>query len=147
MVEQNPGTVNGSSHRPTPRVRCCTLGVDLIATEGLSLLRSARKGKKLSDNIHVFHNEAESRFEVRQEGHRAELTYQRSGKEILFTATWVPAALEGRGIAGALVRSGLDYAREQQLTVEPLCPFVKSYIGRKPEYQGLVKQESTGGFA
>ena len=93
----------------------------------------------MSDNVHVVHNEAESRFEVLQEGHRAEL--------ILFTATWVPAALEGRGIAGALVRRGLDYAREQQLTVEPICPFVKGYIERKPEYQGLVKQESTGGFA
>ena len=101
----------------------------------------------MSDNVHVVHNEAESRFEVLQEGHRAELTYQRSGREILFTATWVPAALEGRGIAGALVRRGLDYAREQQLTVEPICPFVKGYIERKPEHQGLVKQESTGGFA
>ncbi len=101
----------------------------------------------MSDTVHVFHNEAESRFEVLQEGHRAELTYQRSGREILFTATSVPSALEGRGIAGALVRRGLDYAREQQLTVQPICPFVKGYIERKPEYQGLVKQDSTGGFA
>jgi predicted GNAT family acetyltransferase len=81
------------------------------------------------------------------DGHLAELDYQRTGNEILFTHTGVPSALEGRGIGSALARAGLEYARAEGLTVVPLCPFVRSYIDRKPEYQPLVKQASSGGFA
>jgi len=101
----------------------------------------------MSTAVEVVHNEAQNRFEVTQEGHLAELDYQRVGAEIIFTHTGVPAALEGRGIAGALVKTGLNYARDHGLAVVPICPFVKGYIERKPEYQALVKQESSGGFA
>ena len=101
----------------------------------------------MSTAVEVVHNEAQSRFEVSQDGHLAELDYQRTGNQILFTHTGVPAALEGRGIAGALVKTGLNYARDHGLEVVPLCPFVKGYIERKPEYQALVKQQSSGGFA
>ncbi|GIK74278.1 MAG: N-acetyltransferase [Chloroflexota bacterium] len=101
----------------------------------------------MSTAVEVVHNEAKNRFEVSQEGHLAELDYQRTGAQIIFTHTEVPPALEGRGIAGALVKTGLNYARDHGLEVVPLCPFVKGYIERKPEYQALVKQESSGGFA
>lgn len=97
--------------------------------------------------VEVVHNAAQHRFEVSQEGHLAELDYQRVGNEIIFTHTGVPAALEGRGIGGALAKAGLTYARDNSLEVVPLCPFIKGYIERKPEYQPLVKQASSGGFA
>ncbi|MBK8799927.1 MAG: N-acetyltransferase [Anaerolineales bacterium] len=93
------------------------------------------------------HNEAQTRFEFAQEGQLAVLDYRRVGNQILFTDTHVPAELEGRGIGSALVKAGLNYARDNQVEVVPLCPFVKSYIERKPEYQPLVKQSSSGGFA
>ena len=101
----------------------------------------------MSTAVEVVHNAAQSRFEVSQDGHLAELDYQRVGNEIVFTHTGVPAALEGRGIAGALVKAGMNYARDNGLAVVPICPFVKGYIERKPEYQALIKQESSGGFA
>ena len=49
--------------------------------------------------------------------------------------------------AAALAKASLAYARENSLEVVPLCPFVRSYIERKPEYQDLVSKASTGGFA
>lgn len=101
----------------------------------------------MSTPVDVVHNEQQSRFEVSQEGQLAILEYRRVGNQILFTHTGVPSALEGRGIGGALAKRGLDYARDQKLEVVPLCPFVRGYIERKPEYQSLVKQESSGGFA
>jgi predicted GNAT family acetyltransferase len=100
----------------------------------------------MSTAVEVVHNEAQNRFEFSQDGHLAELDYQRVGAEIIFTHTSVPSALEGRGIAGALVKTGLNFARDHELEIVPLCPFVKGYIERKPEYQALVKQESSGGF-
>lgn len=96
--------------------------------------------------IKVTNNEAAHRFEVVEEGHLAELDYQRQGNRIVFTHTGVPAALEGRGIGGALARAGLEFARANDLQVVPLCPFVRSYIERKPEYQPLVSATTSGGF-
>ena len=64
--------------------------------------------------------------------------YDRDGDRIVFTHTLVPASLEGRGIASVLARTALDDARSRHLRVVPLCPFVRDYIERHPEYQELV---------
>ena len=52
--------------------------------------------------------------------------------------TEVPVELEGRGIAGRIVKTALDHARSQNLVVLPLCPYAKAYIGRHPEYRDLL---------
>ena len=93
----------------------------------------------------VIHDEAGHRFTV-TEGATAELTYRTTSNQIVFLHTEVPPEMEGRGIGSALARAGLDYARQQGMEVIPLCPFVRSYIERKPEYQSLVRS-SSGGFA
>lgn len=93
----------------------------------------------MSDEYTVQHNAEEKRFEVRLHGRTAELTYQLANERIIFTHTGVPTALEGKGIGGALAKAGLTYAETHNLGVVPLCPFVKAYIQRHPEYQPLVK--------
>ena len=50
----------------------------------------------------------------------------------------MPEALSGRGIAGEIVKFGLDHAREKKLTVVPQCSYVAAYIKRHPEYQDLL---------
>ena len=84
----------------------------------------------------VTHEPEKHRFVVVQDGETAELTY-RGGTDgqIVFTHTGVPTALEGRGIASALAKTGLEYTRANNLEVVPLCSFVRGYIERKPEYQ------------
>lgn len=52
--------------------------------------------------------------------------------------TEVPEALEGRGIAGRIVRFALDDVRARGLKAVPRCPYVAGYISRHPEYQDLV---------
>ena len=94
----------------------------------------------------VVHDSDGERFIVTVDGETAELVYRKTGSQIVFMHTGVPAALEGRGIGSALAKTGLEYARAEGLEVVPLCPFVRGYIERKPEYQGLV-QKSSGGFA
>jgi len=51
----------------------------------------------------------------------------------------VPAAVNGRGHGSTLVKGVLDIARTQGLKVVPVCPFVKAYIDRHPEYADLLK--------
>ena len=90
------------------------------------------------DNLTVTHNPEEKRFEIRVESHLAELKYRMQGERIVFTHTGVPKALEGRGVGSRLVRTGLEYAREQGLKVVAHCSFVAAYLKRHPEYQHLT---------
>jgi predicted GNAT family acetyltransferase len=39
------------------------------------------------------------------------------------------------------VRAALDFARDKQLRVVPLCPFVAGYLRRHPEYQDLLSSD------
>jgi predicted GNAT family acetyltransferase len=64
--------------------------------------------------------------------------YRRQGDVLLLTHTEVPPALEGRGIAAALVKAALDWARAEGLRVRPLCSYVVTYMRRHPETQDLL---------
>ncbi|HZB70890.1 MAG TPA: GNAT family N-acetyltransferase [Acidimicrobiales bacterium] len=56
----------------------------------------------------------------------------------VFTHTEVDDAYEGQGVGGTLVRGALDDVRRRGAQVVPLCPFVRSWIERHPDYQDLV---------
>lgn len=60
------------------------------------------------------------------------------GEKIIIEHPEVPVELEGKGIAGRIVRTALDCACAQKLKVMPLCPFIAGFIHRHPEYQDLV---------
>ena len=89
------------------------------------------------DSLEVLHQQDRSRFEILIGEYVAELDYRLKGNIITFTHTGVPPALEGNGIGSLIVRAGLDYAREQDYKVVPLCSFVDAYMRRKPEYADL----------
>lgn len=64
--------------------------------------------------------------------------YQRTGRLIVLTHTEVDERHAGEGIGSALAAGALDGARALGLAVVPLCPFIRAYIGRHPEYADLV---------
>ena len=88
----------------------------------------------------ITHNAEQQRFEVRAEGWLCRLDYQMhdEGKVAHFVHTEVALAVEGRGIAAALVRAALEWAQAQNLKVVPRCSFVQSYIKRHPQWAQLV---------
>jgi predicted GNAT family acetyltransferase len=60
---------------------------------------------------------------------------------IVFTHTEVDPGFEGKGVGAAIARFALDDVRDtSQRKVMPLCPFIKGWIGRHPEYISLVKR-------
>ena len=67
-----------------------------------------------------------------------ELTYRLEPGVVLLAHTEIQPSLRGRGLATRLVRSALEDIRRQGLKVTPLCPFVRAFIGRYPEYEDLV---------
>jgi predicted GNAT family acetyltransferase len=89
-------------------------------------------------SVDVTNNTELSRYEARVDGELAGFsTYTLRGSDIVFTHTEVH--LEGKGVGGTLVREALDDVRRNgTLKVVPLCPFVKAYIEKHPEYADLT---------
>ena len=85
------------------------------------------------------HNRAESRFEARVGDTLAGFAeYSATPGVLLFTHTEVEPRFAGQGVGGALARFGLGDAREQGVTVVPLCSFIARWIDRHPEYGDLL---------
>jgi predicted GNAT family acetyltransferase len=83
------------------------------------------------------HRPAERRFEAALDGHAGRLDYSVHGDVMTIVHTEVDPVLEGRGVAGALVRAALDHARANGLKVEPRCEYAASYMERHPESMSL----------
>lgn len=86
----------------------------------------------------VVHNVDAQRFEVMLDGDVARADYRMQGNVMRLVHTEVPPAHEGKGIAGALVRAALAYAREHRLRALPACSYVRDYMKRHPESHDLL---------
>jgi uncharacterized protein len=64
--------------------------------------------------------------------------YHNRGDTIVFTHTEVDQDSGHSGLGSTLVRAALDDVRSQGRTIVPLCPFVRGWIERHPEYEDLV---------
>lgn len=53
--------------------------------------------------------------------------------------TETPPELKGQGVASVLIEKSLQDIKEQGRKVYPLCPFVKTYIQKHPEWKEIVK--------
>jgi predicted GNAT family acetyltransferase len=94
----------------------------------------------VSEQVVVTRNEDEHRWEARIDGELAGFAaYQQTQELVVFTHTEVDPAFEGKGVGGALARHALDEVRADGTPrVMPLCPFIKAWIGRHPDYVPLV---------
>ena len=93
------------------------------------------------NNLKIENNEGAQRWEAHIDQYIAVAEYRRRGDIIFFIHTEVPHEMEGQGVASKLVKTALDDARTQHLTVIPFCPFVAGYIRRHPDYKALVHPE------
>jgi predicted GNAT family acetyltransferase len=92
--------------------------------------------------LSVHHNPAALRFELPVGGRLGVCSYRQTGHLLVLHHTEVPAALQGQGIAAALVAAALAWARGQGLRVRPDCSYVATYMHRHPDTQTLL--ESSG---
>ena len=86
----------------------------------------------------IRHQPAEGRFSTSVAGHEAELLYELRDGVVRIVHTGVPQAIGGRGVAGALVRKALDFARSQGYKVRPDCAYAAQYFQRHPELGTLL---------
>jgi len=85
------------------------------------------------EQITVRHAPERNRFEVELGNEFGVLTYEIDGPAITFLRTFVPEAHRNKGVGALLVREGVDYARRNELEIDPRCPFVEAWMRRHPE--------------
>lgn len=91
------------------------------------------------DDLHVADNPDENRYEATVDGEVVGYTaYRLEPGLITLLHTEVDVAMEGQGVGSRLVSSTLDDIRSRGLSMQPLCPFVRAYLARHPEYGDLV---------
>jgi predicted GNAT family acetyltransferase len=92
----------------------------------------------MNDAPTIVHDADRACFETVVDGRRCVCAYRLHGDTMVFTHTEVPPALQGRGIAGALVAAALAHARAHGLRVRPLCSYVAVYMQRHPDTLDLL---------
>lgn len=78
----------------------------------------------------VAHHPERNCFTLSQDGKEAVLEYRLSEAEssVNFTHTFVPVELRGHGLAEALVRRGLAWAREHKYQIHASCWYVAKFL-------------------
>jgi len=82
------------------------------------------------------------RLELKTEGSIAFIKYKLLRNELFLIHTEVPPALEGKGVGTALVQKTLQFAKDNNYKIVPLCPFVQAYLKRHPEWNVLVADDA-----
>ncbi|KQW50907.1 acetyltransferase [Nocardioides sp. Root1257] len=91
-------------------------------------------------DVETSHNPAEHRYEAHLDGELAGFAaYDLTDRVIVFTHTEVEPKFEGHGVGSALARFALDDVRATGTRrVLALCPFIKGWIEKHPEYEDLL---------
>jgi uncharacterized protein len=86
----------------------------------------------------VVHNAAEQRFELGVENELCVLNYRRTAKTLVIYHTEVPQPFEGHGLAARMTRAALEFARSENLRVEPNCSYSAAFMRKHPEFNDLL---------
>src|SRR4051812_1416125 len=78
------------------------------------------------------------RLELEVEGSIAFIKYKLDGDMLFLIHTEVPPALEGKGAGSAIVQKALQYAKDNNFKIVPICPFVQSYLKRHKEWDDII---------
>src|SRR5262249_16001987 len=83
-------------------------------------------------------NDASRRLELETEGGIAFIEYKVSRDILFLIHTEVPRALEGKGVASTIVQKALQYAKDNNYKIVPICPYVQSYLKKHKEWNDIV---------
>jgi uncharacterized protein len=98
-------------------------------------------------SLQVADNPERSQFEIRADGEILGFAqYHLDDGAIAFTHTETLRPFRGQGVAGHLIQSSLDSARERHLDVLPYCSFVRDWIADHPDYADLVPPDQRRRF-
>ncbi len=91
-------------------------------------------------NIQIKDDGKKGSFYVEEDGKTlARMTFVWAGtQKFIIDHTEVDESLKGKSVGRHLVNYAVDFAREKQLKILPLCPFAKSVFDKTPEYGDVL---------
>ncbi len=92
-----------------------------------------------SETTIVRDNPAELRYELLVDGQRiGAIRYRIEDDAVALVHTEIDPGYEGQGLGTRLVEQALLDLRERGRRIIPICPLVRRYIDRHPEFADLV---------
>ena len=93
-------------------------------------------------DIQLEESETKGRFFfIDPSGETAEMTFSKAGEGLMIIDhTEVPKPLSGLGLGIALVRSGVDYARNHSRKIVPLCPYAAHQFRKHAEWHDVLNK-------
>lgn len=84
-------------------------------------------------------DDKKARFYIEENGERiAVMEYVYAGVDkFIIEHTEVNESYEGKGLGKLLVEAAVQYARGNNMSIIPLCPYAHSLFKRKPEYSDV----------
>lgn len=94
-------------------------------------------------DITVRHNPERQRFEILDAGNRiGKAAYKDydggTAPQRIFYHTVINEEYGGQGLAGRLAGVALDNTVDAGMGIVPVCPFIKKFVAKHPEYLGSV---------
>lgn len=85
------------------------------------------------------HKVTKSRFEIEERGEVAYLEFDTDGQGwMTIWHTEVPPGMRGQGVASELAQTAFEYAKQNNLRVDVICPLAAGFLSKHPEYDSTV---------
>ena len=90
--------------------------------------------------VKQINRETKGEFIATFDGNKAGvMTYSWAGADkIIIDHTEVEPAYNGKGVGKEMVYKAVEFARENNLKIIPLCPFAKKVFDKTPEFRDVL---------
>ncbi|GAB3398642.1 hypothetical protein GCM10027568_35950 [Humibacter soli] len=121
-------------------------GVGTLTEDQVILIDQVLDGDETVDMDITVINEEENEVYTAIVGDTAlgAITYSRTPDHIVLLAAAVYPEFRRQGVATEMIRQTLDDVREQGKKVTNLCPIVRTFIDKHPQYEDLIDPDSPG---
>ena len=94
------------------------------------------------DEVNLRVNKTLNRLELDINGSIAFIQCKISHDILFLIHTEVAPELEGKGVGSAIVQKALQFAKDNNYKIIPICPFARAYLKRHKEWDFIISPDA-----